>query len=432
MALLDLLCLLRGELGIEVGVAHLNHGLRGRESDSDQRFVRQTSQKMGLQFHSNKVDIAGLARRRKMSTETAAREARKKFLERTARRHRYDKIATGHTRSDQAETILMHLIRGGGTDGLCGIPVKSGLFIRPLLGIGRGEVLEHLACRQLSYRTDSSNLKAETFRNKVRLELLPLLAKYNPKIEESLARTAEVLSGDREALSSVVAEAAAGCVTVGKSQLSIDLHQLKGYNKGLKRNLVRWCCQRLLGPGMTPDLETTDRALGLASTGRVGQHLPLVGGLWARRGYRHLDIGPEKPIKQAPSEGSKRLNLRGCIRWNGWRIEGSIVSGDEIKDMGSSPYVAYFDLGGLSAKELRVGPPRPGLRMRLFGTGGTKKIQDILTDAKVPMSERDSWPVISIAGQPVWVAGVRRSDKAPVTGKTERILRLEAQRHGSK
>lgn len=430
MALLDLLCLLREDLDIEIGVAHLNHGLRGRESDDDQKFVRQAARRPGLSFYTQAVDVPRLARRRGLSLETAAREARRCFLQSVAVKHGFGKIATGHTLSDQAETVLMHLIRGVGSDGLGGIPAQNGKFIRPLLRMSRREVMEHLARRGVAYRTDSTNLKPDAFRNRVRLELLPLLAKYNPKIEESLARTAEALAGDRELLAQVSDEAAERCVKAAKSILSIDLDILKGYNKGLKRNIIRWCCQRLLGPGRTPDFESTERALRLAEAGRVGQRTSLVGDLWAQRGYGRLLIteglagGPDRV---APS---KKISSRGTVSWEGWSINSSIVPGYRVKSRAASPSVAYFDLDRLCLPALRVAPTRPGLRMKLFGSGGTRKIQDILVDAKIPRRERGFWPVIYQGDQPIWLAGIRRSNAALVTGKTRRILRMEMVRNG--
>lgn len=430
MVLLDLLCLLRKDLGIEIGVAHINHSLRGRESDGDQDFVRRATRRLGLSFFAKTIDASRLAKEGKMSLETAAREARREFLESVARDHGFDRIATGHTLSDQAETVLMHFIRGGGIDGLGGIPAQNGKFIRPLLGISRQEVIDHLARRRLGYRIDSSNLTKDAFRNRIRLELIPFLTKYNPKIEQSLARTAEAMAGDRETLARVVDEAAKRCVVVSKSDLSIDLERFKGYNKGLKRNIIRWCCQRLLGPGRTPDFLSTEQTMRLAESGRVGQKAPLVKGLWTYRGYRVLSIskGPTDLPRRVIS--GKRIPCRGSICWTNWRIKTSIIPASKATLRSATPRVAFFDHEGLSAKALRIAPARPGLRMKLFGSGGTRKIQDILVDAKIPRSERGCWPVIYHGDQAIWVAGIRRSDKAPVTGKTRRILRMELMRDG--
>jgi tRNA(Ile)-lysidine synthase len=426
--LLDLLCLFGKDLDLAIGVAHLNHGLRGGESDQDQQFVRLLARERGLPFFTKKTDIARKARRDRSSLETAAREARKEFLEATARRHGFGKIATGHTLGDQAETVLMHLIRGVGGDGLCGIPVKNGRFIRPLLETGREQVMAHLQARGLKFRTDSSNARADVFRNRVRLELMPLLRRYNPRIEEALARTAETLAGDRESLTVTADEAAARSVRAGEKALSIDLQAFKGYNKGLRRSILRLCCARLLGPGRTPDFRSSERALALAESGRVGQSTPLAGGLWAWLGYGCLHIGRKASRGQEKAEGRKALKVPGSVKWGGWVVVCSLLDRGPASPASSDKNAALFDFGGLGRRKLYVGPSRPGLRMRPFGSGGTRKVQDIMVDCKIPRQERPSWPVIYAGQQPIWLAGIRRSDAAPLTGKTRKVIRLEIKR----
>jgi tRNA(Ile)-lysidine synthase len=265
----------------------------------------------------------------------------------------------------------------------------------------------------------------DAFRNRIRLELLPLLHQYNPKIEESLARTAEALAGDREVLSQAVSEAADSCVMSGKSELSIDLQILKGYNKGLQRNLIRWCCIRLLGPGRPPDFKSVERALNLAFAGRVGQRAILSGGLWARRGYRHLHLGPQNTGPGAQSKAGKNLKIPGSTIWGNWTIKCSIILVKKDKVAGARPQVAYFDRDQLAGQKLWVSSLKPGLKMRLFGSGGTRKIQDMLVDAKVPREERGQRPVVYAGNEPVWLAGIRRSDAAPITDRTKEAIRLE-------
>lgn len=430
VALLDLLCLLRRNLHLAVAVAHLNHCLRGGESDADQRFVRLLARSRGLPFYTKRSDVYRRARGERSSVETAARNARKEFLEAVALRHGFGKIATGHTLSDQAETVLMHLVRGGGSDGLCGIPVRNGMFIRPLLGTGRKQVLAHLEARGLGFRTDSSNARADVFRNRVRLELVPLLRRYNPKIEEALARTAEALAGDREVLTQAVAEAAVRSITEGEQALSIDLQAFKRYNKGLQRSIIRWCCARLLGPGRTPDFRSVERALALAQTGRVGQGTPLSGGLWAWQDYGYLRLGGRAASRQAKAKDREPLKVPGSVPWGGWMVSCSVSVRPKVFNLPSDENAACFDFGGLKGKELFIGPSRPGLRIRPFGSGGTRKVQDIMVDYKIPRQERQSWPVIYAGEQPIWLAGIRRSDAAPITDRTSKVLRLEIRRHG--
>ncbi len=429
VAMLDMLCRLRRGLGIELGVAHLDHGLRGAESVGDQRFVRALAKRLGLRYHCGRAKVAALARRRRISIETAARDARKVFLEGAARRGGYSRIATGHTADDQAETMLMHLIRGGGTDGLSGIPPQNGIFVRPLLGTFRREIVSYLDARRLGYRTDSSNLEAGAFRNRVRLELMPLLRKYNPRIAESLARTSEILAGDREALAKAAADAFNVCATRAKAEIAIDLQRFKGYNKGLRRNIIRLSCASLLGPGAVPDFGMVEKATALADAGTVGKRSRLTGGLWVRLGYGKLHIGrPSKPAQRPPARRVP-LAVPGRLRFGEWSLRSSLVAAPMKAASGAPPHMAFFDRAGLSGRELWVGVARPGLRIRLFGSGRSRKVQDVMVDAKVPREERGSRPVVYVGEEPIWLAGIRRSDAAPVNEKTKEAVRLELVRN---
>ena len=196
-----LLNILRGmnDLKLDITAAHLNHGLRGEEADRDARFVEKAASALGLNYEYKKVDTLSYKEEKKLSLEDAARELRYEFFDEVRQRLKADKVATAHSRDDQAETVLMRLIRGSGLKGLSGIsPVSRSYIIRPLLFIGRSEIEEYLKLRSIDWVEDSSNESYEFLRNRVRRELIPALKSYNPRIVETLARTAEVLKADEE------------------------------------------------------------------------------------------------------------------------------------------------------------------------------------------------------------------------------------------
>ncbi len=201
MALLDLLVRVRNEWRLTLHVAHLHHGLRGALADADETFVRNVCRRLKLECVVERVSVSTVAEERDLSEETAARQARYEFLEVTARRAKAGAIAVGHTRDDQAETVLMRLLRGAGTEGLCGIrPVRllGGLrLVRPLLGVWRREIERYLRLRRRSWREDASNRDEKYLRNRIRHALLPALEReYQPKIREILSQTAECLQAD--------------------------------------------------------------------------------------------------------------------------------------------------------------------------------------------------------------------------------------------
>lgn len=209
MAMLHSMATLRDVQTLSLRVAHVHHGLRGRAADADARLAEKTAKKLGIPFHLCRAKVKAVAKRKQISIEMAAREARHEFFHKLARKYRAV-IATAHTRDDQAETVLLRLLRGSGTDGLGGIEYKTKIrgltIIRPMLDVSHAEAIAFLQSRKLKWREDASNADDAMKRNRVRHELIPLLERrFNPRIREILARTASVLRADSECLSEIAA-----------------------------------------------------------------------------------------------------------------------------------------------------------------------------------------------------------------------------------
>ena len=433
VALLDALASHRDRLGIKLAVAHLNHGLRGGESNRDQRFVQTMAKNLGLRCWTGKADVGQLAKKRKLSIETAAREARREFLSRAARRLGCTAVVTGHTRDDQAETVLMHLARGSGLKGLAGIPWRNGIFIRPMLDVSRQEVMDYLAGRKLKYCTDSTNQCTDFTRNKVRLRLLPAMEELNPNIKAALARLAEAVAGDIELVDESTDKVAASCISGDKSKLAIDLKLFNGYNKGLQRNLIRICLQRLRCHGEVPNFETTERVLDIARRCQAGKRAKVLGNVWAIRGHDSLVLADMAKVKAAPdARAAVRLALPGSARYGQFTVTAKVLPRARAGNFRSHQGLAeHFDLDRLPERTLYVGRTSPGQRMSQFGMAGSKKISDIFTDTKVPREQRSSWPAVLSGDRVLWLCGIRRSGLAPVEQATNHVLRLELKRHGS-
>ncbi len=187
--------------GTDVIVSHVNHGLRGGESDEDAEFVRETARRLGFPFECVRVDTEGFRKKRGLSLEDAARELRYGFFNDILTKHSAQRIATAHTLNDQAETVIMRLIRGSGSQGLAGIRPLSGHIIRPLINVTKHEVVDYLRLRGESWREDSTNSSDEFLRNRVRNELIPLLESYNPAVEQVLSRVAAVCGAEADFIS---------------------------------------------------------------------------------------------------------------------------------------------------------------------------------------------------------------------------------------
>lgn len=252
VALLRAMRLLSSDYELRLTTAHLNHGLRGAEAQKEEAFVRSLCVGMGIACICKTVDIRMLQKGRGMSLEEIGREERYRFLNETAETCGARKIATGHHRDDQAETVLINLFRGCGMEGLKGIPpVRDGRIIRPLLHVGRGEILEFLHHEGLTYMTDSSNLSPLFLRNRIRHELIPELAlRYNPGIIEALSHTADIIRREDDYLQAVVRQIMSQWgIVPGATEIRLPLASLLDLHEALQGRLIKCLLEAAAPPG---------------------------------------------------------------------------------------------------------------------------------------------------------------------------------------
>lgn len=417
---------LREELKITLTAGHLNHCLRGAESNRDEKFVKALAKKEGIKLISAQRDVAGYAKRKKLSIETAARDLRREFLLKTAEKHNCQKIATGHNLNDQAETVLMHIIRGSGLTGLKGIPAVNERFIRPMLGIGREEILEYLRVNKIGWREDSTNKSPDHTRNRIRLILIPRLKKYNPQIVQSLSHLAESAGSDLDLIDQLTEQAFKQAAKIRKAKINIDLSLFNSYNKGLQRNILRLAVLHLARQGVAPSFEAVENCIHLMA-GRVGSRLEVVPGIWCITGYKTAEIiilPSSTVVKKNPAV--KKLTVPGKTIFNSHLIRSKIIGSQRLgKTMIRSADTVYYDWDRLKETALTVGKRRPGDAMVPFGSSYKKKTKEFFIEAKVPQAKRDSWPVIRCGNEIIWLAGLRRSNHAPVSNETKNILKLE-------
>jgi tRNA(Ile)-lysidine synthase len=304
IALLRIMLEARDELGCVLSVIHFNHQLRGVESDADEAFVRELAKQHEVPFHSASGDAKQIAAEKRVSLETAARELRYAFFAERLQSS-VDKVATAHTMDDQAETVLMRLVRGAGTRGLAGIyPEQRDLkIVRPLLGFRRHEIEKYLKSIGQPWREDATNNDLQHTRNRIRHELLPLLAKdYNPSIAEALARMADVARDEEEYWAAEVKKLAPFVFREGKpvrgggrahsveKELAIDIAALLRQPLPLQRRLVRAAAEQL---GISMDILHMESALEVATAETKAGELP--GGWRLERSHRELRFVPPKP-----------------------------------------------------------------------------------------------------------------------------------------
>jgi tRNA(Ile)-lysidine synthase len=438
VALLRVLVLLMDEYQLHLTAAHLNHGLREEEADRDEAFVRRLSVEIGIACICSKVDIGALWKGMGRSLEEIGREARYRFLYETAAQCGAVKIAVGHHRDDQAETVLNHLLRGSGMAGLRGIlPVRDGRIIRPLLDVGRAEILEFLRREGLSYMTDSSNDSPLFLRNRIRNELLPeLVAHYNPQLIGGLCQTAGIIRREDDYLQGVVRQIidrwgiAPGCEEIALSLPEfLTLHEaIQGrIIKSLLEGLAPWrngigyrhieavliLARRVGGRCASLDLPfrvRVEREMGML---RIRKEV--------YRKARNKDKKIEKPawfeyqVKVPATIHLKEIDRAVCLEWTEKPL---------IEEMKNRPEVAFMDYE-------RIIPPlilrnmRPGDRVGPLGMEGIKKLKDYFIDRKIAARCRNRIPLLIDAASIVWIAGERISERVRVTGETRKVLKAE-------
>lgn len=446
LSLLYALHRLSPKLGLDLHVAHFNHGLRGPASDSDAAFVKDQAEGLGLPLSLTKECVKSRPKGHSHSLEEQAREARYNFLARVVHERKALGVAVAHTADDQAETILLHLIRGAGLRGLGGMRPVSGptstfglhfTLFRPLLDVTRAQTEAYCHALGLEPRLDHTNLLPETLRNRVRLELLPQLRQYNPRISDSLLRLAESTSLDLSFIQSQVDEIAPNLVEHFDSGLSISRSKLSDIHPALRRRVLSCALESLYG-GPTDVVGAHVTSLESLVTGDTGRELDFPNGIHASLGYYNLVLtgrpilppslrsqvqGPPTRESIALPDEPQAIALPGQISIPGWRITATIEEPvSDSRDLG--PYTALFDLDRLSGP-ITVRRRRNGDRFTPLGMSGSKKLQDFLTDAKVPQPHRDSIPIVLSGEKIIWVVEHRPAEHSKITATTRRGLRLQ-------
>ncbi len=402
------------EVGWQPHVCHLNHQLRGADSDGDAEFVRQLATRYGL---PSSIEACTVAR-----DEDSARRARQEFFGRVAERTGLKKLVLAHTADDQVETFLMRLLRGAGVPGLVGIWPERQLgtlrVIRPLLKVRRLEIMEYLTAKKLSYREDKSNADTRFTRNRIRHELLPLLEReYNPAIRDVLLSTAEILRDEDFYLLHHVAQRfyMAAC-----QNDAVNVKTLANYPTAIQRRVLRFWLggDSESGPSFTFGQIEAVRHAALGDAPSAAIDLP--DDLVVYREYEWLQKAQRKDLE--PVKGKWALSLSGetIIRELGVRFV--LECGDE-----SAHPKERFDAAALG-EGLFVRTWENGDRFQPLGMSETKKLQDFFVDEKVPRLQRGRVPLVCTAdGRIAWIVGQRIAEPFKVNDDTCRILRMRAE-----
>ena len=418
VALLRILLELRNELGIVLSIVHLNHTLRGAESDADEKLVRDLANAHELQFLCESRDVKAYAAEKKLSIETAARELRYQFFEKLLRSGELNKLATAHTLDDQAETVLLKLLRGTGTRGLAGIyPVVSlgeattgavvtydesqraqrgnKAVVRPLLAAPRADLEHFLTDVNQAWREDSSNLELRHTRNRIRHEVLPLLQKYvNPSVHQTLSEAAEIARAEEEFWSVEAGRWLATVWTRSEESGTLQCDELNQLSLALRRRLVRVAARSL---GLNLEFGHVEEVLSLS---KEGARVALPSGWTARRQKRTIRI---ELCKEATVDYEHRLIVPGRVAVVEAGIHVATSVGRDNPDQRYNPddlLDMRFAENGLAVRNWRAGD-----RFWPSHSKAPKKIKDLLQDRHVTGEEKKRWPVIACRDEVVWLRG---------------------------
>lgn len=424
-ALLHLLAALAPELKIKLFACHLNHKLRGAEADGDARFCRDFAGRLGVPLYMKDFDLPAAAEKRGLNIEEAGRIARTAFYRRAMRHFGANKAATAHHMNDQAETFLINLLRGSGGTGLSGIaPVIDGWLIRPLIECPKKDIEAYLLENGIEYRTDSTNSDRSFTRNRIRLSLIPLLEKeYNPQAVSAICQAAEIIRAGDE-LSAELGDAFYKNIAVPSwDSISLDRALFTVLPVHLKRILIRKAFSQIAGSGRRLTFAQTEDIILADRSGASGARFSLPFNLEAAVGDDKIAIHlPEKEGKKEGFEYSITIPAEIEIKKTGgrWRAELRDYSEPLFKEISADNSAGIFDAEKL-ADTITVRSRREGDRMQPLGMSGTKKLQDIFTDKKIPRRLRASMPVFESGGDIFWIPGVASGEKFKVSNETKKV-----------
>ncbi len=442
-ALLHALYKIAPKWSLKLGAAHLNHGLRFMESDADAVFTESMVKSFGLPFYTEKTDVDEYRKVHKLSLEEAARDVRYNYFNRVAKKYGYQKIALGHHGDDNAELLLMYLIRGSGPLGISGIPpVRGNRIVRPLILLTRSEILSYLDSENIEFIIDSSNADVKILRNKIRTELIPTIREtYNPKIIQSLNRLTDIVRSEEEwveslvdsMFSDVIVSSGKGYILLSVSRLS-QIHfaanrriirraisAVKGDLRRIRYSHIHSCLELMEGVSHYGRLDLPDRI-------QVRRNHNVIGFYKEKESLRSIAeksaaVGPLKFQYDIPKPGDKPETV--YIKEAGVFLKLLVINSVNFKKIRTAGQSAvFFNMESLLFP-LILRNIEPGDRFTPFGMKGSQKVKKFFVDHKISREHRPYCPVLLSGDKILWVVGYRQSEYCKVSSSNINVLKIE-------
>lgn len=428
VCLLSVLHRLSEELGLTLNIAHLDHRFRGDESAGDAQFVAELAKKLEIPATIEQFDVPAFCRERGLSSQEGARKVRYGFLQQAALDADANRIATGHTADDQAETFLMRLIRGAGVSGLSAIPPVRENIIRPQISVTRDEVLDYLKANALEYRIDPSNAKPLYTRNRIRLEVLPILTRFNPRIVETLASEAALLRDENEAVEMHLATIIENTITRKEDALFAKRDEFAMLPPAFRRRMLRQLVDLAGADSSLLSLDQINNALSFMASAQTGRSMDLPGHITISREYNRFVISK----KAAGTAFSYPLAVPGVTSIPVLALEIETVLNENHEASAEDKiylWQAAFDYDKMGSL-LTLRSRQAGDWFRPTGMGGgSKKLQDYFVDEKVPRRQRDAVPLLCAGRDIAWVMGLRTDEGFLAGPETRNVLTVRVRSH---
>ena len=424
VCLLHILNRLKEVLDIEVYAAHLNHQIRGIEAQKDAFYISKLCEEMGITFFIKSINVPEYCEKNGVSIEEGARQLRYEMFSEIKDKTKANKIAIGHNLNDQAETILMRIMRGTGLQGLKGIDyIRDGVIIRPILDIERKDIEEYCKHYKLNPRIDQSNLESIYTRNKIRLDLIPYMKdNFNSNVIESIVRMGNSLRSDNDYLENEALIKFKDISKINSDSVELKINSYTNLHSAIKVRVLRNAIKQILGDTNFIDQRHIDDIIELEDESKIDKVINLPRGIFVYRKKDSIIITNKEIVIEElefcyniPSNGFIKIREIGVV------IETQVMSIDKYKRSKSDKSCKWFDFnkieGGIVARNRRTGD-----KIKL--SGGSKKIKDLFIDIKIPKEDRSKVPIIADSQGILSVGNIRNSENYKIDSQTKEVLKV--------
>lgn len=425
----DSVCLLhilashfKDKFRVKISAAYIDHGLRPEDIPREIEFCKKLCETLSVSFYTLPINVKDFAKSQKMNLQEAARLLRYDALDQISVSIKANKIAVAHNADDQAETVLMRLLRGAGPAGLSGIPPVRKKIIRPLIEVERAEIERYLRENSLSYIVDPSNESLKYMRNRIRYELMPIVKKISPQAIKIISKTAEILREENDYINIAVTKTLMRLMS-RKSETTVELfcNPMEVLNIVILRRALRAAIDTVRDlRGI--NFEHIEQIIKLIKNGKPGDRIYLPRGIRAIKGYSTLTITAEPPKKLSYYEISEPKTI--FLKEANLILSFRQIPRAELQNFGDGKTTFYVDKDKIRFP-LIIRGRKPGDYFYPFGFGRKKKLQDFFVDEKVPREERDAVPIVESNGEIVCIAGYRLDDRFKIDDNTKECLEIK-------